>query len=460
MSLPMLATTAVAANLVDAYNDALNSDPTYLAAKSTYEAALQDTPISRAVLLPQLFLQNGSNGSLFLNKFKDSGAAQTDNTTTSKGYGMQLSLTQSIFDFTAIEEFRAAKDTVKAAAETYYAAVQTLMLTVATDYFSILNAQENLKYATANVEANKSSLTQAQQKYQVGTNTLTDVYTAQAAYSTALSGQVAAQHALESAIETLYSITGKRYANFAPLHDNFPLISPEPEEPNTWVQAALTNNPTIKSANYTASSAMKTAGAEWGGHLPTVDLTASYGTDYQYQSSNNLSDAGSSRTTGGSVGINVSLPLFEGGIVTAQTKQAEANYQTAIHNLELQHRTVEKNTRIDYLNVLAAISAVQADKISVKSNESALRGLEAGYRVGTQTMMDVLSQQSLLLSAEQTYAADRYNYIINLVNLKNDTGLLSLRDLEAINDWLAAAPDEKKLAKKQGLQILGSAVSE
>lgn len=450
-------TPAFATDLVQAYNDALKSNPTYLAAKSTYLSALQDTPISRAVLLPQLSLGGSNSGSLFLNKTKDSGAAQTDNTTTSKGYGVALSLTQQIFDFTAIEEFRAAKDTVKSAAATYYAALQSLMVTVASDYFAVLQAQDNLRYSQANVKANKSSLEQAQQQYRVGTNTLTDVYTAQAAYSTAVSEQVSAENALADAVENLRAITGKEYQEFSPLSDKFPLVSPDPKKVGDWVKVSLENNPNLKAANYTAMAAMKSVSAAWGGHLPTVNLSASYGTDYQYQSSDLQSDAGSSRANTGSVGLDVTMPLFEGGLVTAQTKQAEYNYETAIHNLELQHRTVETNTRVDYLNVLSGMSAVRADETSVKSNVSALKGLEAGYRVGTQTMIDVLNQQSLLLQSEKTYATDRYSYVTSLINLKNDTGVLSLSDLEAINDWLGKEPAAlaaQNSQDKYGLQAL------
>lgn len=453
----LFSTPVLATDLIEAYNDALKSDPTYLAAQSTYQAALQDTPISRSVLLPQLALGGNSNGALFLNKAKNSGTAQTDNTTTNKGYGVALTLTQSIFDFTSIEEFRAAQDTVKAAAATYYAALQTLMVTVATDYFAVLEAQENLRYADANTVANKSSLTQAQQQYRVGTNTQTDVYTAQAAYSTAVSQQVAAQNSLADAIETLRSVTGKEYKTFSALNKDFPLVSPDPKSVNDWVKVAVENNPSLKATHYTAMAAMKTVSAEWGGHLPTVSLNASYGTDYQYQTSDYEPDAGSSRTNTGSVGLDVNVPIFEGGLVTAQTRQAEYNYETAIHNFELEHRTVETNTRVDYLNVLSAISAVQADKTSVKSNVSALRGLEAGYRVGTQTMIDVLNQQSLLYQSEQSYAADRYNYVTNLINLKNDTGILGLNDLEAINDWLGDVPaveQKESTDQKYGLQTL------
>lgn len=448
----LLSTSVFATDLIEAYNDALKSDPTYLAAESTYHAALQDTPISRAVLLPQLSLGGSNSGALFLNKTKASGSGQTDSTTTSRGYDVGLTLTQSIFDFTAIEEFRAAQDTVKAAAATYYASLQALMVTVATNYFAVLEAQEDLRYADANVVANKSSLTQAQQQYRVGTNTQTDVYTAQAAYSTAVSQQVSAQNAVADAIEALRAVTGKEYKTFSALSKDFPLISPDPKNVAEWVKVAVENNSTLKAAHYTATAAMKTVSAQWGGHLPTVDLVASYGTDYQRQSSNNTSDVGSDRVNTGSVGIGVSMPLFEGGLVTAQTKQAEFNYETAIHNLELEHRTVETSTRIDYLNVLSAISAVQADATSVKSNMSALRGLEAGYRVGTQTMIDVLNQQTLLYQSEQSYAADRYNYVTNLINLKSDTGVLSVNDFAAINNWLGDTPEQT--GQKYGLQTL------
>lgn len=453
------ARTVSATDLVQAYNDALKSNPTYLAARSTYYAALQDTAISRAVLLPQLSLSGGGTdgNTLFLSKAKASGNAQTDDTTTNKGYGVDLSLSQSIFNFTNIEEFRAAKDTVKSAAETYYAALQTLMVTVATDYFAVLQAQDNLRYAESNTKANQSSLNQAQQQYRVGTNTLTDVYTAQAAYSSAVSEEVSAKNTLEDAIVNLRSVTGKEYQTFSSLSKDFPLVSPDPKNVNDWVKAALENNPSLKAANYTAQAAMKTVSAQWGGHLPTVDLNASYGTDYSYQTADIAADTGAMRTNTGTVGIDVTVPLFEGGIVTAQTKQAEYNYETAIHNLELEHRSVATSTREDYLNVLSQMSAVQADETSVKSNISALQGLIAGYKVGTQTMIDVLNQQSLLLQAEQTYASNRYSYVTSLINLKNDIGILSLSDLEAINDWLGDAPATQSTAndtKKFALQKL------
>lgn len=446
-----LATPAVfATDLVTAYNDALKSNPTYLAAKSTYLAALQDTPISRAVLLPQLSItSNGTQGnSVFLQKSKTSGGTATNDTNTNRGYGVALSLTQSIFNFTSIEEFRAAKDTVKSAAETYYAALQTLMVTVASDYFAVLQAQDNLRYAQANTAANKSSLTQAQQQYRVGTNTLTDVYTAQAAYSTAVSSEVAAQTSFDDAVENLRAVTGKKYDGFASLSEKFPLVSPNPKSAVDWVKVALETNPSLKAANYTAMAAMKTVSAQWGGNLPTVNLNASYGTEYAYQLSNSSSNTGSARTDSGVIGLDVEVPIFEGGLVTAQTKQAEYNYETAIHNLELEHRTVETSTREDYLSVLASISAIDADKTSVKSNESALRGLVAGYKVGTQTMIDVLNQQSLLLQAQQTYAADRYSYVTNFVNLKNDIGVLNENDLSAINDWLGDQPVAQDTATK------------
>lgn len=445
-----MAPVSFAANLIEAYQDAVTSNPTYLAAKSTYLAALQNTPISRSVLLPQISItSNGQQGNaLFLQKSKTAGGVVTNDTNTNRGYGVALKLSQSIFDFSSIAAFRAAKDTVKSAAETYYAAIQSLMNTVATDYFAVLQAQDNWRYALANTKANQSSLTQAQQQYRVGTNTLTDVYTAQAAYSSAVSNEVTAKTALENAVENLRAITGKKYTAFSALQDAFPLVSPEPKEMSDWVRVALEHNPELKAKNYTAMAAMKTVSAEFGGHLPTLTLNASYGTDYVHQVSNTAANTGAERTDDAVLGVDIEIPIFEGGLVTAQTKQAEYNYETAIHALELERRTIETRTREDYLSILSEISAIEADKIAVKSSQSALRGLTAGYRVGTQTMINVLNQQSLLLQAQQTYAADRYNYVTNFINLKNDLGVLNIHDLEAINAWLGTTPAVARDAQK------------
>jgi outer membrane protein len=449
-----LSQQAHAVDLLGVYQDGLKNDPTYSAAKTTYLSAMQDVPINRAVLLPQLVFGQSGGGSAFISKTQTSGELSGSNDDYSqRGYGFSLNLTQELFNFPDFEALKEAKLTVKSAAATYYAAAQDLMVRVATAYFTILKDQDVVRYTEANVESNKKSLDQATQQYNVGLKTLTDVYTSQAAYSSAVSEDVAAKNTLATDIENLRAITGKSYDAYDKLSDDFPLASPDPKSIEDWVKVSVNHNWSLKSSIYTMQAAMEEIKVQWGGHLPTVSLSASYGNNIYNQVGVAESDSGADRTKSAAAAVNMSIPIFEGGSVTANTKQAEYNYQTDVYDMELEYRTVVSDTRQDYLSVLSGISAVDADLISVKSNINALKGLEAGYKVGTQTMVDVLNQQSLLFQAQQSYATDRYNYVTSLINLKSDTGTLSQEDLEAINGWLGEAPAAKAKKDETSLSV-------
>lgn len=445
MASSMLASNAFAADLMQVYQDALINDPTFLAAKTTYLSALQDVPISRSFLFPQLGIGQGSGGSAYLSKTdKDDG-----DDTSRRGYGFKLNLSQQIFNYSYFAALKGAKASVKEAAATYYSAAQTLMVDVSTDYFTILLDQAVLRYNESNVEANKSSLDQAQEQYKVGLKTLTDVYTSQAAYSTAVSEKIDAQTTLTNDIENLRALTGKTYDSFEPLNEDFPLVSPDPDDIDKWVQVAVDSNWDLKALHYEAMVSMANVKQLWGGHMPTLELDASYG-DTFYDESGGV---GASSEKTGSVGVDLEIPIFQGGLVSAQTKQAEYDYQTAVHNMEIQYRTVVTSTRQNYLNVVSGISAIKADQTSIKSNESSLKGLQAGYNVGTQTMVDVLSQQSLLFSAQQDYATDQFEYITSLINLKSYAGTLSVDDVEALNGWLGDGEIEAQEALADGPSI-------
>lgn len=450
-----LSPQAKAVDLLGVYQDGLKNDPTYSAAKTTYLSAMQDVSINRAVLLPHLVFGQSGGGSGFINKTDGSGSLSGDNSSNSQhGYGFALNLSQELFNFPDFVAFKEAKLSVKAAAATYYAAAQDLMVRVATIYFTILKDQDVVRYTEANVESNKKSLDQATQQYNVGLKTLTDVYTSQAAYSSAVSEHVAAKNILASDMEQLRVITGTVYDQYDRLREDFPLASPSPNNIEDWVNVAVHHNWSLRSSIYTMQAAMEEIKVQWGGHLPTVTLDASYGNNIYHQVGEVDSMTGSDRTKTAAAAVNLSIPIFEGGSVTAHTKQAEYHYQTDVYNMEFQYRTVVSNTRQDYLSVLSGISAINADATSVKSNINALKGLEAGYQVGTQTMVDVLNQQSLLFQAQQNYATDRYHYVINLVNLKSDTGTLSVDDLTAINDWLGQAPAVQAKAENQSIHSL------
>jgi len=165
------------------------------------------------------------------------------------------------------------------------------------------------------------------------------------------------------------------------------------------------------------------------GHLPTIDIVANYGVQ------DNTSNFGLRGDTQ-SVGLELNLPLFEGGAVHSRTKQAQYNYQREKESLTQIKRAVTRQVRNAYRDVVSSISRVKALQATVKSSTSALEATEAGFEVGTRTMVDILTEQRNLFRSKRDYSRSRYDYLINGIKLKEASGSLTDADLELVNQYL------------------------
>jgi outer membrane protein len=400
-------------------------------------------PISIAQILPNM----GANYSPFLTRQVASGPASLNGTDRQRGYNINLTLTQTIFNFAQFANIAAAKSTAKQAVATLNAASQDLMIRVASAYFKILEDVDNLRSSESTKTAFAKQLDQVNQQYKVGLKTITDVYTAQASYDASVADDITAQNQLANDKENLRAITGVLYPSLAKLSEQFPLITPQPINIQDWVNTAQKNNWAIKADQYAASAAKANIKQQFAGHLPTLNVQGSYAVDF-------TRDFGGSATTGdpsdpfsfnppgsaqlhdSTVSLNLAVPLVAGGQVVAQTHQAQYQYQVAMQRLEQQVRTTENITRQSYLGVIAGISKIEADRKAIQSAKSALEGMEAGYRVGTEILVNVLNQQQTVFENEVQYAHDRYQYVNDLLSLKQAAGTLSPNDLMAINAWL------------------------
>ncbi len=421
-------------DLMTVFREALVSDPTYQQAISQRLSTREDVPINVAGLLPNL---SAALAAPTITRMTSSGPASNNVHGTQRGYNMTLNLTQTVFDFGKFAGVASALQLAKSADATLSAATQNLMMSVANAYFTILKDQDNLRYIKSTRTAYAKQLDQATQQYRVGLKTITDVYTARASYETSVANYIAAEATLATDRENLRAITGVLYPSLSRLRDDFPLITPQPANINDWVTTAGKQNWAVKAAQYQAASFKDIIKQQFAGHLPSLDLEGSYQDNYFRASGRDQFFArGSSQTHISSASLNFNIPLVAGGLVVAQTEQAKYNYQVSLQQLEFQLRQTLTETRQSYLNVIAGISKVAADKQSIKSNISSLNGMEAGYRVGTEILVNVLNQQQNVFQAQQQYAADRYAYINNLLALKQAAGTLSTQDLEALNSWL------------------------
>lgn len=419
--------------LLEVYQQALVHDPVWLQAVSQARSDQQGVPISLAALLPAVSAALTPTVSRYLS----SGPAVVTGSGSSRGYTLQLTLSQTVFDFAAFSELASQHALSARAAATLNAALQDLIIRVSSAYFQVLNDEENLVFLAAARKAYTQQRDQTREQYRAGVKTLTDVYTARAAWASSVADSIGAEATLQTDRENLRAITGQLYPALAGLRADFPLVRPVPARMDKWVVIAGQHNWKIRAATYQALSKKRLVGKAFAGHLPTLDVGGSWSDAFSRTSSHvdeAPSGAGRTETTTGL--LTLTMPLLAGGGVMAETRQAKEEYAVAMHQLEAQRRTVLTQTRQSYLNVIAGISRIRADREAVHSTRSSLQGMQAGLRVGTEVLFNVLNQQQNVYEAQSRYSADRFAWINNLLALKEAAGTLSVKDLVAINRWL------------------------
>lgn len=414
--------TAQADNLMQIYQQALNSDPVLLQARANLDATYQTLGQSRANLLPQI------NASLsYSNTFKASQAAQEVS-----GYQAGLTLSQSIYDHANYVSLDITKQQISQAELRYEQQKLDLILRVATAYFDVLFAKDTLAFRRANTHAIEQQLEQTQQRFAVGLTAITDVHEAQAQFDLAKADEINAANTLTNQFEALSEITGLVHQALSPLDtQRFSPSLPTPVRPEHWVTLAEQSSQALLADKLGVEIARQQIGLAKTGHLPSVRLTASLDENFGWD--NSIRD-----NTTGNVAMQLSVPLFSGFAVSSQVKQAQYDYVGSQQRLEETHRKLVRSLRNNLNNISANVSSIRAYKQSVVSAQSALKATEAGFDVGSRTIVDVLNATRQLYNAKQQLADARYRYILSTLSLKGAAGTLNEQDLALINRGLAA----------------------
>lgn len=303
---------------------------------------------------------------------------------------------------------------------------------MASSYFGLLARIDDLSFTEAEREAIALQLEQTNQRFDVGMVTITDVAESKAAYDISNAAVIDAENEVANSKERLRETTGLYIDELAALEDESPLVSPEPQDINQWSELALQQNPSLFVARSNIENAKQEITLQKSGHFPSLDLVG----EKRYRSQNDDIFDGYSNTHQDSISLQFNVPLYEGGSVNSRTREAGYRLDQAMQNEEEQLRAVKRQTREAYNSVMSGISRVKALKQAVISSEKALESTEAGYEVGTRTTVDVLNVRRSLFSSRRDYAAARYEYIVDTLNLKQAAGIVSVDDLNRINEWL------------------------
>jgi len=428
LSLTGFSAMSQAENLLQVYQQARLSNPDLRRSAADRDAAFEKINEARSPLLPQLGL--GADYS-YSNGYRDANGVNSNTTSAS------LSLTQTIFDMSKWRQLTLQEKSAGIQDVTFQTDQQTLILNTATAYFNVLSAIDALSFTEAQKQAIYRQLDQTTQRFNVGLVAITDVQNARSQYDNVLANEVTARNNLDNALEQLRQVTGNYYPQLASLNvDAFKTA--KPDSVNNLLKEAENRNLALLQARLSQDLAREQIRLAETGHMPTVGLTASTGiSDSSYSgSATNTAQYNDSNVGQNKVGINFSLPIYSGGAVTSQVKQAQYNFVGASEQLESAHRNVVQTVRSSFNNINASISSINAYKQAVVSAQSSLDATEAGYEVGTRTIVDVLDATTTLYNAKQQLSSARYNYLINQLNIKSALGTLNEQDLQILNSNL------------------------
>jgi outer membrane protein len=435
-----LASPAVlAVDLVGVHDLALKSDPRLQAAEYRRQATGENKTQAWANLLPQLgagatWIRGDSTTSFGVPDVED-----VEQDKDRRSY--EISLRQSLYRQANYEQLDIARGQITQADAIYQIAFQDFLLRVSEGYFLVLTLMDGVTFAEAEEKALQRQFEQAEQRFEVGLTAVTDVHEARASYDNARARAIVARNDLADAKEALRELTGQYFEAYDALQEVLPLVEPDPMNADEWVQMALANNPAVLSRRAAVDIADSNMRLARSGHFPTLDLNIDY-SDFKDSKRLFTDDVGQPVGTT-SLGVDdttfmllFNVPIYQGGRVSSQTRQARLLMDATGQDLDDIQRAAVREAQNSFRAVLAGIQEVQAFDQAEISAESALLATQAGFEVGTRTIVDVLIAQQRRFQAQRDNSVARHAYIVRHLRLKSVAGLLSSEDLKVVNQLL------------------------
>jgi len=427
-----LSLRANAADLLDIYHAAQSQDAVFASARAAREAGQEKLTQGRSLLLPSVNFNANTTGNRVTTTYgtTDPVLSQllTSGTLDYNTHGYGVNLVQPLFREQNWAAYNQSELQVLISEAQFKLAEQDIILRSAQTYFDVLIAQDTVQLTAAQKSAISQQLEQAKRNFEVGTATVTDTYEAQARYDLIVAQELVSASNLEIKRRTLQQLVNADVSELNVLGGAFKLDNPDPADVQKWVDQAQHGNYQIAQAQAAYELAEQEVARNRGGHLPTVDLVANYGKN---TATGGMFGPTDTRTT--TVGVQLNLPLFQGGATQSRWREAAANREKARQDLENTRRNVELQTRQAYLGVVSGIAQVQALQQALKSSTSLLDASKLGQEVGVRTNLDVLNAQQQLYSTRRDLYQAQYNYLVSQLRLKAAAGTLDETDLARVN---------------------------
>ncbi|MBK9243866.1 MAG: TolC family outer membrane protein [Burkholderiales bacterium] len=414
-------------DLLALYQQALENDSQYAAARAQFMATLEREPQARSALLPNLNLVGRTNQywyeispQSFNNNFSD--------------YGGGLSLNVPVYRPQNWEALEQAKLVIVQGESVLAQARQDLALRLANAYFNVLAARDQVTALEVQREATVQQLAQAKREFEVGTKTIVDTNEAQARYDQIVAALQVAVGTLLVRRNELTAIVGRDPQVLAELAGDPKLTLPQPNEIDNWVRSAEDANYGVQIARASSEIATREIQRAKDGYKPTVDLVAGYNVN---RFNGTQTSESSFRTNTGSIGLQLTMPLYTGGLTQSRVREAVALQDKSLSDLETARRSAANAARASFTGVNFGLAEVQALESAERSARTQLESTQLGYRVGVRILLDVLNATTQLVSTQRDLKRARYSFLLSGLSLKASIGALSEDDLRAVNALLS-----------------------
>ena len=425
-----------AEDLLEIYRLAQGNDPTFEAARYALEAAQEKIPQARAGLFPALNLNGSNNATHASSQFSNQITSPTLVNRDVHAWTWTLQLTQPLIRMQNAYAYRESKSLVDQARAQYTQAEQDLILRVTQAYFDVLVAQESIEVADAQVKSTGEQLALAQRGFEAGTNSITDTHEAKSRSDLARAQRIAALNELEAKHAELEKLVGQPSIELAVLQPAVVIPKPQPDDVKAWAEQARENNPAVLAPKAAVNAAEAEVSKNRAEYSPTLDLTASYGNNY---SSGNISTPSdyATRINSSQLGVQLNIPLYEGGMTKSHVAEAIANKNKAEAQLEIARRQSGTDARQAYAAIVNGLAQIEALESAVESSQSAVNGNQIGYKLGIHMNIDVLNAEQQFYTAQRDLLKARYDTLFQGFKLKAAAGVLTESDVLEINGLLA-----------------------
>lgn len=421
-----------AQDLLDLYGQALRNDPGFKAEQAAFDASREAKPQAVAAMLPQLDARVSSGLNLYVDK--DAPTPSEDDSYRSRQHydtkSYSVNLRQSLIDLSQWARLFQAEAEVEQARSTLAAARQALMIKVAERYFEVLKDEDQLRYLGSEIKAVAVGVEAAKRASELGVASPTDYLKGQASLDMVQAREVTARGKLFNSREGLRELIGGEPGELASLTRKLPAMRPQPQIESHWTELAEKRNPALASHLHAMEAAGQELYGQMAGHLPVLSLDGSHG----------YTDEPGGKVPGEDVSSSIALvlrvPLFSGGLVRSQVRQARARLRQARNRYEAQKRLLVRKVREAYHEVLTTARWMEALQKANRSSVIAVQRSQRSYQVGTIDMVSLLASIRELSLNQRDLSQARHRHVLSWLHLYQAVGTLSEKQLQLVNGLL------------------------